>query len=72
MILHDYDLVLDYYEMFDEAYVPRLFMLLNLIRCEVLNNYVDHFMKDKLLFIPSMIFKKCSIPFMWKNSDYLL
>jgi len=28
-----------------------------------LNIYVDHFMKDKLLFIPFMIFKKCDIPF---------
>jgi len=52
---------------FDEAFVPRLFMLLNLIRCEVLNNHVDHFMKDKLLFIPFVIFKKCNIPFKWKT-----
>ena len=33
------------------------------IRCEVLNIFVDYFMKDKLLFIPFEIFKKCSIPF---------
>ena len=34
-----------------------------------LNIYVDQFMKDELLFIPFMIFKKCSIPFMLNYSD---
>jgi len=38
MILHDYDLVWIYFmRCFDEAFVPRLFMIMNLIRCEVLN-----------------------------------
>ena len=34
-----------------------------LIPLRSLNNYVDSFMKDKLLFIPFVIFKKCCIPF---------
>jgi hypothetical protein len=34
-----------------------------------LNIYVDQFMKDELLFIPFMIFKKCNIPFMSNDSD---
>ena len=34
-----------------------------------LNIYVDQFMKDELLFIPYMIFKKCDIPFMLNDSD---
>ena len=29
-----------------------------------------NFMKDKLLFIPFMIFKKCDTPFKLKNSDF--
>jgi len=31
--------------------------------CKVLNDYVDRFLKNKLLFIPFKMFKKCSIPF---------
>jgi len=27
-------------------------------------------MKDKLLFIPFMIFKKCDTPFKWQYSDF--
>ena len=29
-------------------------------------------MKDKLLFIPFMIFKKCSIPFMWEKKTLII
>jgi hypothetical protein len=70
MVLHDYDLVFGLLRdvlmrpSCQDNYVVEL-------KCAAmfLNIYVDQFMKDELLFIPFMIFKKCNIPFMLNDSD---